>query len=65
MAPGNLSPRIALRTRPSAIAIAVAGAMAAAAPSSFALPTGGKVAAGEAAIFESSPTSLQITQSTH
>ena len=58
------SPRAGIPCRPSAIALAVAGALVAAAQNSFALPTGGEVAAGQATISQPSASSLQITQGT-
>ena len=54
----------ALNTRPTALAIAVAGALMGAPLSAFALPTGGEVAAGQASISRPSSSSLQIDQGT-
>ncbi|MGQ0546974.1 MAG: beta strand repeat-containing protein, partial [Betaproteobacteria bacterium] len=54
----------ALKTRPTALAVAVAGALIAAPQFSFALPTGGQVVAGQATISQPAPGSMQIDQGT-
>src|SRR5688572_17218011 len=53
-----------LNTRPTALAVAVAGALIGTPLSVLALPTGGEVAAGQATISQPTATSLQINQAT-
>ena len=54
-----------LKTRPTVLAAAIAGALFAGADSSHALPTGGQVAAGQAIISQPSAAKLQIDQASH
>jgi len=53
-----------LNTRPTALAVAVAGALLGTPLTALALPTGGEVAAGQATISQPTATSLQINQAT-